>query len=152
MRVQQCFRTAALVAGLASLPLAANAQVFTYGDFYEDKATASCADVYSCRIDFSKTPAGRILTLRRVACFIEHDLPLRQVALGVADERNGLTTRSLPIPFVANTTGNGSYFYSINQDILYLMRPGRFPFLIADTSAPGDVFFTCTITGTLSNK
>jgi hypothetical protein len=152
MQVQQCFRTAALIAGLASLPLPASADVFTYGDFYEETASASCSDVYSCRVDFTKTPAGRILTLRRAACFVEHDVPLRLVSLGAANQLTGGSSRTIPLPFSVNTTGNGAYFYSINQEVLYLMRPSRFPFIIADTSARGDAFIECTITGTLSDK
>ena len=152
MRIPRCLRTTALAVSLVSVPLAVQAEVFSYGDFYEDTVTASCTNVYSCRIDFSKTPAGRILTIRRAACFIERSLPLRLVAMGAANQLAGVTSRFMPLPFAVNTTGNGSNYYSINQDVLYLVRPGRFPFIVADTTAPSTTDMTCTITGTLSNK
>jgi hypothetical protein len=145
-------RTATLVASLVAMPVAPLADVFTFGDFYEENAIASCAVGFSCRLNFTKTPGGKVLTLRRVACYVERGTPLRIIVLGVADQQGGLTSRTLPLPFTANVTGNGTYYYSINEELLYLMRPNRFPFVAAEVSAQSAGLLQCTITGTLSDK
>lgn len=151
MGVRRSLPMVALAACLA-LPASSRADVFTLGDFYEEKAATSCASEFSCRLNFSKTPGGRLLTVRRVACYMERSTPLRILVLGVADQQGGLTSRSVPLPFAANLTGNGTYYYSVNQEVQYLMRPNRFPFVTAEVSTASGGLMSCTITGTLEDR
>lgn len=146
-------RAIAASACLIATVSTAGAEPTLLGDYYEDKATLSCpSDSFNCRLNFSRTPKREFLTLRRIACYIERNQPLRIVSFGAADKANGLTSRSIPVEFSANTTGNGSYYYSINQDLFYKMPPARFPLVSIETSAPSSGFVSCTITGTLSDQ
>lgn len=123
----------------------------TYGDYYEDKVAKSCSSSYSCRLDFTRLP-NKFLTITRFACYIETGTPLRIVALGRTNVAGGLTSASIPIPFTANYTGNGTYYYSINQEIDY-KSPKQFYILASiETSSVGNKYVTCTISGRLTNS
>ena len=152
MRIWRSLASVALAACLTVPASVARADVFSVGNFYEERATTSCASGFSCRLNFTRTPGGKLLTLRRVACYLERSTPLRILALGVADQQGGLTSRSLPLPFAANLTGNGVYYYSVNEEVQYLMRPNRFPFVIAEVSTASAGLMSCTITGTLEDR
>lgn len=112
----------------------------------------SCASEYSCRLDFSRTPNGKYLTIRRLSCFIDSTQPLRIIGLGRTAEAGGLTGSSISIPFVANTTGTGSYYYSINEQLEYKLPPRFYVLMSIETSAPSAKYVSCSFSGKLTNQ
>lgn len=137
-----------LALSLFSAP--AQAGVAIADDFYEETVSVSCpTSSYLCRINFSATPAGKILIVKRIACFHERTQQIEFAYLGAAQTSGGSATRKIPIPFVVNTTGDGLYYYTFNQEVEFRIGPNRFPFYYLETSNPGSGNANCALTGTL---
>lgn len=139
----------------AALTVAAvdvRAAPIVYNDFYEDYSQKSCAGDFSCRVDFSQTPAGKYLTVKRLACYLESDQPLRTIAFGRTRTPGGLSPSSIPVPFIANTTGNGKLYYMVNQEIEFKMPGQYYMWVTVETSAGAAKYVSCTITGVLTSK
>lgn len=137
-----------LALSLVSAP--AQAGIAIADDFYEETVSLSCPiGSYLCRINFTKTPTGKVLIVKRIACFHVRTQKIEFAYLGVSMTSGGSASRKIPIPFLVNTTGDGLYYYTFNEEVEFRIGPNRFPFYYLETSYPGSGNSNCALTGTL---
>jgi len=136
-------------AGALSSPV--QAAVAYTGTFYEDSVRTSCSDpAFVCRVSFSPVPAGKTLTILRVACHISRGKPVSWISLNVSLTSGGASKRFLAMPVVEAQTDSNAHYYNFNQDVLYQVSSGRFPHIRINSPTATYSSSDCTITGNLN--
>jgi hypothetical protein len=139
------------VVALALVPGAhANAAPLTYGTYYEDFAPqASCTGTI-CHVNFSQTPADKLLMVNRITCSSTSDGQPGTYALQISASLNGpqLATRSYDLAATPRQpTAGGAWITQLNETVHFLVGQGRFPYVRVDVSSIKS--FTCTLIGDL---
>ena len=133
----------------------ASAAPLSYGEYYDETASnlVGCSAGNPCRINFSQTPADKLVMIRKLNCAIAATAPVAQGFLNVATTNGGGSLGRnvpLPIPSVTSTIG-GTYFVNFEADIHWLIGQGRFPFVQITPSSQSTAQMNCTVTGDLVN-
>lgn len=136
-------------AGATSSPV--QAAVAYTGTFYEDSVKTHCTGpAFVCRVLFSPVPAGKTLTILKVACHVQRGSPVSWISLNVSLTSDGAIKRFLAMPVVATPTDSNAFYYNFNQDVLYLVTAGRFPQIRINSPTASYAYSDCTITGNLN--
>lgn len=130
----------------------ASAAPLSYGDYYDESASSvNCSGNNTCRVNFSQTPADKLVMIRKLNCGIGSSTPVSQGFLLIATTNGGsFVSRNmpLPIPSVTSTIG-GNYYVNFDAEIHWLIGQGRFPVVQIQTYGPSSVQMNCTLTGDL---
>ena len=143
----------AIVALVLVIAGQAGAAPLSYGTYYDETTFYSCSSGISCRVNFSQTPADKLLMVNKISCNSTSSAQLVQGTLHIATTFGGgdLPTRSLPlvIPTTSVLANNSAYYVSFREDAHYLIGQGRFPFLLLESPVSGTKFGRCTLIGDL---
>ncbi|HEV2159480.1 hypothetical protein [Bradyrhizobium sp.] len=130
----------------------ASAAPLSYGGYYDETAgSLNCAGGNTCRVNFSQTPADKLVGIRKLNCAIGSTTPVTQGFLFAATTNGGPPLPRqlpLPIPSVASAIG-GNYYVNFEADAHWLIGQGRFPFVQIQTFGSSTVQMNCTVTGDL---
>lgn len=106
----------------------------------------------TCRINFSATPSTSRVLIKNVACYLQSNVTLRSLFLGVSASSGGTEIKVVPVPFGAPNsvaTEGFLYYYSINSPVYFYIGPGRYPYLIVNASGAGVGDMFCAVAGEL---
>jgi hypothetical protein len=99
-----------------------------------------------CKIDFAAPPTGKYLVIEHAACNLVLELnSLADISLASASGVNDI--RLVPLQPTLETQ-NGSYYYSVNDSVLYGTRTA--PRIVLHPAAAGVLHMTCQISGHLN--
>jgi hypothetical protein len=99
-----------------------------------------------CKIDFAAAPTGKYLIIEHVACNLVLEAnSLADISLASASGVNDI--RLVPLEPTPETQ-NGSYYYSVNDSVLYGTRTA--PRIVLHPAAAGVLHMTCQISGHLN--
>jgi hypothetical protein len=89
------------------------------GSYYEENGLENCSGSNGCRLEFSPLPAGEMLTITRVTCFIRtKDTPLIQVSLAVRKSATQLVRSQFLVPTLVDSQP-GEFVYAVNAEASY---------------------------------
>jgi hypothetical protein len=148
------FAQFAFVATVLAIGGQANAGPLTYGTYYDETVSGSCASAFSCRLNFSQTPADRLLMVSKISCRIVSSgstlSAVTDITLEVLPTPGGTPLqRHLPISIPAVQIINSSYYINLREDAHYLIGQGRFPSVFLATGAASTIIMNCTLVGDL---
>lgn len=130
----------------------ASAAPLSYGGYYDETiGNIVCSAGTICRVNFSQTPANKLVMIRKLNCAISATTPVIEGYLMVATTNGGGSIGRnvpLPIPSVTSMIGN-AHFVNFEADIHWLIGQGRFPFVQITTYLNSDAQLKCTLTGDL---
>jgi hypothetical protein len=157
MRARLTRSVAATLGTLAAGPAAIAATTLEppviIGKYYEQNGFVSCTDGVGCGIIFAKTPAGKTLTVERVACnTTSKPFPLATVDLG-ALKRSELTRRQPTAhAVVAKEALNGTpvHFGVLYHQTRFAVRVPTVVAFSTSSAASDEIRMSCQISGTLS--
>lgn len=134
---------------LASPP--ADAQVSIAGSYYQSEVSFSCPSSYACYVRFPQLPLEYYTTFKRVHCSIRRGTGLRTVQLGThAGPTDSIFLRRVTLrPSLISTTDANNYM--VNDEVNFLIGPGRYVTIFVDTSVPDAGFVSCQLIGELSS-
>ncbi len=124
------------------------------GDYYEDRAYASCEGSLYCSAFFSATPAGKLLTITNVSCNLLRTQPHGRASLAISNSTTPVANRSihLPITPTAIVSASGWYINAFTEQVRFLVGPNKYPFIHSTTIYSSGGTLECTITGTLTDQ
>ena len=146
-RLTQC----AVVAFALFIGGPAKATALVYGTYYDESLSNSCFANFDCRINFSQTPADKLLMVSMISCVIGSTMPPAAIILEVSTTQNGpglprFFNLSFPAPRLIGSTD----FTNLREDVRFLVGQGRFPFVIVQSPTSGNVStMTCSLVGDL---
>jgi hypothetical protein len=154
MNFSRLAQSAVLVAALA-IGTQAHAAPLVYGTYYDETTSFSCQNTSTtqCPALFSQLPADKLVMVRKIECFIYSAHVLSNGFLFISPTSGGVPIgRSLPMAILM--TGNsahadGSYRYTVDMDIHWLVGQSRFPYVNFTSDAPATIIGDCTLVGDL---
>ena len=137
---------------LLSAPERSGAGVVTTGNYYEDSGATSCSSKDICRLSLTLTPASKFVTVNRLSCLFVTTAPLRNAFLAVTPSIGGAISRDYYLqPELTSYTG-GQYFYTVDQEIGFLVGPLRHPTIFSYTGGTSTGPMHCSFIGTIAKQ
>lgn len=145
--------TIVLVLGASIIGIAiSSATPVRIGTYYEEtEGVFPCTfDMTAvCSLPFRRVPAGKQLTITRVACNIQVEGDPTTIALGVKDAQ-GQVARLQPVTPTYVSQVNTTKFFSFNTQTLAVLPAGTAP-LIWSRFVGTNVSLNCQIAGAMDN-
>ena len=135
---------------VVALSPSASAQVAA-GSYYQTEVSFPCPSSYACYVRLPQLPLDKFTTFRRVHCAIHRSTGLRNAILGThAEPHDSIFLRRVTLrPTLLSTTDVNNYV--INDEVNFLVAPGRYVTIFVDTSTPDAGYVSCQLIGELSN-
>jgi hypothetical protein len=134
----------------------AQAAPLIYGTYYDETVSGvGCTNAGGCRLNFSQTPADKLLMVSKISCRIltsgTAQSGVTDITLQISATSGGVAIqRHLPIQIPFSQTINSAFYVNVREDAHYLIGQGRFPFIFVGTGVAGStIFMDCTIVGDL---
>lgn len=149
MHIRAILKLAALAATLSVAP-SASAQAIA-GSYYHTEASFNCSSSFSCYVRFPQLPLDMYTTFKRVHCSIYRGTGVRTAQLGThAGAADSIFLRRVTLrPTLVSTTDRNNY--AINDEVNFLVGPGRYVTIFVDTSTTDSGFVSCQLVGELSS-
>jgi hypothetical protein len=129
----------------------ASAQVGIAGSYYDTAVAYPCQTGNACWVRFPQLPLDKYVLFKRVHCAIYRNTGLRTVILAThAGPNDSISARRVTLrPTLVSTTDVNNY--AINDEVHFLVAPGRYVTIFVDTSVPDAGYVTCQLIGELMN-
>ena len=151
MFLSRLIQGALVAAMLASIGPAAAVPVRS-GNYYDETASppAICS-ASLCTVFFSKLPTDKLLLVTNVACNFTTPYPVTILKLGVnTSPTSGRLQREIALQLPLPVVSSGTNYMQISHPVNFLVGPGRYPFIEAQTGSGGGSWgATCSLSGTL---
>jgi hypothetical protein len=129
----------------------AGAQAVFSGSYYHSEQSFFCSSSYACWARFPQLPPDKYTTIKRVHCFITRGTPVRTAILGThANPNDSIFLRRVHLRATLTSTTDVNN-YAINDEVHFLIGPGRYVTMFVDTSTPDAGWISCQLIGELSN-
>jgi hypothetical protein len=131
----------------------ARGAALVYGAYYDETIQTNCIGASGCRLEFSQTPADKLLMVRNIHCSFNGTALPYAAFLQISATAGGpqVTTRQLPIFLPTPYNVGSNYISHLAADTHWLIGQGRFPYIIVLAGNSGTLIQTCTMTGDLVN-
>ena len=138
---------------LATLLLAvgeANAGPTIFGTYYDETVTSGSCGSNTCRLNFSQTPADKLVLVSKINCNLQTNLPPPAFFFQIATTNggNGLP-RAIYLPFSPSILSGGIYYTTFREDTQFLVGQGRFPYVSMGFLSGVVGNMSCTLIGSL---
>jgi hypothetical protein len=137
--------------GLFAFANHASAAPIIVGSYYGDTKTFNCAAASDCFVEFADVPAGKLVTLTRIACSIRVIGPaLHRVRLQIRFSNNAVS-RAQDLTFVVTEAEGLETSHVVESNPFLLLGPTQNPSVRITTGGSSSTDNDCFIAGTVFN-